>query len=190
MSRPKGENHHNAVITSRIASEVKERVFNGETMDEVSDSMGLKYQTVYKIATGATWKDIPPVGSVLNCYNRSVPGPSRKFNLRVQHYLWEKRRRGTKTKVLAEKTNMSTASIRRLIAEFELILSHRISSSHLSSGAYDVVASKYGISNSVASDIDVKYSGKSLSPSQRRVLEIEFPKLEKQLKSKASKASK
>ena len=184
MSRPKGEDHPKAVITSRIASEIKERVFAGETIDEVCDSMGVKYQTAYKIATGATWKDVKPSGSVLNCYNRSSPGPNRKFNLRVQHYLWSKRRDGVGTKLLAEKTKMDPSSIRRLIAEFELILSHRISSLHLSSGAYDVVESKYGIPTSMASDIDAKHSNKPLSPAQRKVLETEFPELEKQLKGK------
>jgi len=184
MSRPKGESHPKAVITSRIASEIKERVFAGETIEEVSESMGVKYQTAYKIATGATWKEVQPRGSVLNCYNRSSPGPNRKFNLRVQHYLWHKRRDGVGTKLLAEKTKMSTASIRRLISEFELLLSHRISAIHLSSGAYDVVEAKYGISASLASDIDIKHSSKPLSHAQRKVLETEFPELEKQLKGK------
>lgn len=181
MPKPAGESHHAAQVTLRQASRLKKRIANGATVREVATSAGLEYQMVYRLATGKTWATAPPEGSVIGLENRDVRGPKRGMKLGRQYILWRKRRDGIPTAKLASGASLSPSSVRRLISEFDVMLAARVSQLQLTSGSYAAVKRKYGIGPSEAESLDQKASQTALPERLQRIVDRDFPRLEKKL---------
>lgn len=179
MPRPKGETHHSASITEAQAASIKTDLANGLSVSRVAQEHNAPYQTVYRIASGETWRDVAPEGPVVN--RASAPtGPKRRISLRLQHLLWKKRREGVSVAVLAKRAQMSSSSVRRLATEFELILCYRISELQLTAGSYEPAKRKYGIRRSEAQKMDDMSILAPLPDRLQPLLEA-MPELERQL---------
>lgn len=182
MTRPSGESHHSAKISVKTAKKLKETLANGTSIGRVAKKYKVSYQTVYRIATGETWKEIEPAGPVNVIKGKR--GPKRRLSIKLQYLLWKKRRAGVSAAILAEKTGLSESSVRRLIYEFELILCHRISQLQLTSGSYEPANRKYGVVYGHAKKMDLRATQTPLSEKLRRVLNNDIPRLEKILDKK------
>jgi len=181
MTRPRGESHHAASLTLKKASSIKRKVANGVAISQLASEIGLPYQLIYRIARGKTWPDAAPKGDILGDSSREAPGRKRKVTVNKQYALWKKRREGVGTKKLAAATGMSTPSVRRLILEFETMLAIRVSRLQLTSGSYEVAMKRYGLSRAEAEALDAKAVEIEIPLHTNRLVERDFPKLEKLL---------
>ena len=181
MPRPKGEGHHSATITLEQAHEIKDILAKGKNVARTARAFGVPYQTVYRIATGETWRDVPPVGPIAKLeYAR--PGPKRKVGLKRWYKIWNAKRKGMEIKKISELTRLSASSVRRLASEFEIVIAHRISQLQLTSGSYEPAKRKYGIRRSEAERLDQKAANTPLPDRLQATLAM-LPDLEREITS-------
>lgn len=180
MPRPKGETHHSASLTRKQAQAVKAALVNGRSVARVARVAGLPYQTVYRISTGETWRELAPAGPVHDV-KREVRGPRRRVTLKIQYVMWSKRRAGVHVSAISERTGVSESSVRRLVAEFELLLCHRISQLQLTAGSYEPAKRKYGIPRTEAQRMDERAVSEPLPARLQSTLDEDLPELERQL---------
>ena len=180
MPRPKGETHHSASLTRKQAQAVKTALVKGRSVARVARLTGLPYQTVYRIATGETWRELAPAGPVHDV-KHETRGPRRKVGLKTQHLMWRKRRGGATVAAVSERTGVSESSVRRLVSEFELMLCHRVSQLQLTAGSYEPAKRKYGIPRTEAQQMDERAVTEPLPARLRSILDEDFPELERQL---------
>jgi hypothetical protein len=179
MPRPKGESHHSAKLSETRVEGIKEAIVKSQNVGKVASSFGIGYQMAYRIARGETWAHIEPTGDLLNGVSRGRP---RTISLKNQYNFWRLRRqRGVPTKKLAIKAKLSPSSVRRLVAEFELMLAHRVSRLELTSGGYGPARRKYGLTDKEAERLDRLSLATTLTERQQHLVDEEFPKLERKI---------
>jgi hypothetical protein len=174
----RGETHHASTLTLNQASAIKQRIANGEGVSRVASEIGIPYQIVYRLAKGKTWPQAQPDGDVLG---ERGPGPSRCLALKTMYALWKRKRDGHPCSQLAKATKLSESTVRRACAEFELLLAHRVSKLHLTSGGYELAAKRYGLAPDEARSMDEFSRTSPLTPRLKARLENELPALEKHL---------
>jgi hypothetical protein len=169
MPRPKGETHHSASITEAQAKDIKSDLVQGLPVSRVAQTRCVAYQTVYRIASGETLREVAPAGPVSKA--NALPGPKRRISARMQYLLWKKRREGISIASLAHRAKLSNSSVRRLVMEFELVLCHRVSQLQLTAGSYEPVQRKYGIRRNEAQRMDDRAMSTPLPDRLRSCLE-------------------
>lgn len=147
-------------LTKEIVQEAKSRIASGDTVQCLADEVGIGYHAMYKIATGETWADVAPLGSVMN--GGAVRGPKRRTKLRTQKLIWQLKMGGKTFAAIAVEHGISESTCQRLHAEFRLILAHRISQLQLSEGSYNQARRKYGLRTSEAMALDALAQTKPL----------------------------
>jgi transposase len=173
-------------MTLAVACKVKLAISEGMTVGEARNKYGLPYQTVYRLAKGETWGEAKPAGDVINGANRGTPGRSRTLSLWKQYLVWKRRRiKGEGTAAIAKRYGLSKASIRRLVAEFEAMLAARVSQVQLTSGSYDVMMRRYGLTQEQCEGLDQLSQTALLNDQAQRIVDRSFLKLEKKIVSKA-----
>jgi transposase len=165
-------------INESMAEDLKRRLASGERIPDLVKEYGVSYQSVYKLARGQTWKEVAPDIKPPVLGRR---GPPRRITIKRWYLIWDKRRKGVAPEVLAEITKMGTSSVRRLVREFGMMVSVRVSQLQLSSGSYEPVKRKYGITRGEAERLDHAAASIALPARLQRILESEFPELERQL---------
>lgn len=181
MPRPKGETHHSASISEATAQELKLTLAAGASVSAVSRESGVPYQTVYRLARGETWAQVPPAGAVLQDGSRATRGPRRHIDLAAWYSMWQQRQAGVAVTSLAEQANLSQSSVRRLVAEFELMIAERVAQLQLTAGSYEPAKRKYGIRRGEAERLDRKATENKLPDRLQRIVDTDFPGLERQL---------
>jgi transposase-like protein len=180
LPKPRGEDHHSATISLKKASKLKAMIAGGESVSAVAKATGVPYQTLYRLGKGATWPDATPPGDVIG--DRSpARGPGRKLEIKDHHRLWNLLRKGAKVAKVASKLGMSESTVRRLRDEFEAMLAHRVSRLHLTSGSHVQACKRFSLTMEQAEALDNKASGGKLPSNLSKILEEQFPPLEKQL---------
>lgn len=184
MVRPRGETHHSASLTLKKASAIKKKVAGGASVSTISAKYELPYQLIYRLVRGKTWPEAVPKGDVLGETARESPGRKSTVTIGKQYALWKKRREGVGTKELAAGAELSASSVRRLVAEFEMLVAIRVSRLQLTSGSYDGAIRRYGITEAEAVAMDGRATASEVPARLERIAERDLPRLEKVLNGK------
>lgn len=167
---------------------MKLAISEGMSVGEASRKWSVPYQVAYRLAKGETWAAAKPSGDVLGDVNRGTPGRLRTVTLRQQYGLWKRRRQYKEsTKSIAQSSKLSGASVRRLVAEFEMMLAYRVSTTQLTSGTYDLAMRRYRLSQAECERLDQLSQRYTLPPRLVRVVERQFASMEKKIKTTKGK---
>lgn len=69
FGRPRGEQHHNAVLTEEQARRVVDMLRNGSPYKEIAEAVGTRTHVIRQIARGSTWRHLLQEGEMLGNNN-------------------------------------------------------------------------------------------------------------------------
>jgi hypothetical protein len=111
---------------------------NGENPAKVAKILDIGYMSVYKIATGKTWKS-------LTGGTRLIGKRTTRIGPKHREYVRKAKEKGKANAFIARKLNVSETTVARLVRDNELIDAHRLRAAVLSSGDQDSAARAVGI---------------------------------------------
>lgn len=111
---------------------------SGENPAKVAKTLGIGYMSVYKIATGKTWKSI--TGGARLIGNRTTRmGPKHR------EYVRKAKEKNKSNAFISRKLGISETTVARLVRDNELLDAHRLRAAVLSSGDQDTAARSIGV---------------------------------------------
>lgn len=136
------------VINKNDVKKIKQSIVSGKDITELSNKYSVSYMTIYKIATGKTWKQINPKGRLIGDrdYNKK-----RIFSDKKCEILVLKKLKGKLTnKQISDKLNVTESTVRRAIQKGREILIIRFQKLNMN-GKRNKIKRKFGLSDE---DID------------------------------------
>jgi len=111
---------------------------SGQSPAKVAKVLDIGYMSVYKIATGKTWKS-------LTGGTRLIGERTTRIGPKHREYVRKAKQKGKTNAFIARKLNVSETTVARLVRDNDLIDAHRLRSAVLSSGDQDSAARAVGI---------------------------------------------
>ena len=142
----------NSKLTERKVARIKQVISAGGSITAEANRHGVSPQTIYLIAKGETWRNVPPVGNLIT---RSRPKAALSLLERDNVFI-HKRQFKLSNKALAEKFSVSESVIARAVRDAELVLAFRVQRLLLTSGGHRAAMDEYNISLSEAERLTSK----------------------------------
>jgi DNA invertase Pin-like site-specific DNA recombinase len=127
-----------ARLDKTTANSVVKMLESGESPAKVAKDLDIGYMSVYKIATGKTWKG-------LTGGQRLIGERTTRMGSKHREYVRKAKDKGKTNAYIARKLQVSETTVARLVRDNALIDAHRLRTAVLSSGDQDSAARAVGI---------------------------------------------
>jgi hypothetical protein len=130
--------HRRAPLSADKAKEFRMRMESGESPAAIAEDEGLPYMTVYRLGTGGSYRKLGP----------ALVERSTKVKITPERRAWivdvKKRKNWTNVRI-AEKLQVTSATVARVLLEERLVLAARVQAMFLSSGSNAAARKKFGL---------------------------------------------
>jgi len=111
-------------LTKSDVRRIKKRIVGGESLTAIAEYFGVAYMVIYKIATGATWKNVKPRGRLIPERDYSA---KRVFSLaKCQAFALLKIRKRLSNARIAKKVGAAESTVRRAVDDGRAALGLRL----------------------------------------------------------------